>query len=662
MIRQLVLALILILGVPATALAQGSEAAPTELEIDIGLDGWFDRSQPVPISATVRSELLFAGTLVLENGRSVVEIEVEVPAGGEKSYEVLVSPTMADGPVTARLLAIGVEQPAVVTRVRPREATDSILVGTFDAALVQLPATTAVGEVPVIDVPVDDLSVGLDPLDYLVAGPSFTATAELVAWVSAGGQLVTTARGVDSLELGLEEPLADDVSRFRMGNGAVLVGDNLASEWTRLLAPTTRGLQSSEPWSQPDALLARAASSSVPNALTSSNILYWLALYAIVAGPVNMIVLRRLKRRELAWFTVPALGIFTLILLAAFGGLKPQSSQFASATLIWADPNGSQMHSVVVGASEAGTTHELRVGPGSIIYPGAAGDSVGGMTASADRRVVSAAELVFDFELAGYGTAVVLSPIPRLPKLSIDNSGELPELLIENDSPLTLTGYGVVSGQVVSVGNGELPAGSSATVSLRNDYFGTADQVVAEATQAWDDSRWFEVHRPLAAAAYQRAGEHYFFGFVEDFVVPVTIDGRLQEARGPAMVVVPLTAIDIGRADGRVIAVSPGGRVQGEHPWQWVEGEWAMLRFEVAGDRAIELVPSQNIAPGLAGIDAWDWGKSEYVEIAPGDLDRTRFVDDDGQVLLRIFQPGDEEFFGSQIYPNSYFLTWNRQA
>lgn len=287
MLRPFVLALVLVLGVSATALAQ-TESAPTEIEVEIGLDGWVERSQPVPISATIRSELLFAGTLVLENGRSVVDVEVEVPAAGEKSYEVLVSPTMADGPITARLLAVGVEEAIVVTRVRPREATDSVLVGTFHAPRVQLPETTPVAEVPVIEVPLDDLSVALDPLDYVVAGSALTATPELLAWVAGGGQLVTTTRDVDGLELGPEETVVHGVSRFRVGNGAVLVVDDLGSAWTDLLAPAARRLPTSESWSQPDALLARAASSSVDNALASANILYWLGAYAIVAGPVNL--------------------------------------------------------------------------------------------------------------------------------------------------------------------------------------------------------------------------------------------------------------------------------------------------------------------------------------------------------------------------------------
>lgn len=165
---------------------------------------------------------------------------------------------------------------------------------------------------------------------------------------------------------------------------------------------------------------------------------------------------------------------------------------------------------------------------------------MGGTAAAADRRVVSNAELVFEFELAGYGTAGVIGPILSLPNLSIDTTGLIPELLVENDSSLTFTGFGVISGQVASAGNGELRAGASATVSLQNDSFGTAEQVVAAALQQWNDTQWFDIFRPLATAAHEQAGEHYFFGFVEDFGVPVTIDGLPHEARGPAMVVMSL--------------------------------------------------------------------------------------------------------------------------
>lgn len=107
--------------------------------------------------------------------------------------------------------------------------------------------------------------------------------------------------------------------------------------------------------------------------------------------------------------------------------------------------------------------------------------------------------------------------------------------------------------------------------------------------------------------------------------------------------------------------MSEGARVQGEHPWQWVEGEWAMMRFEVAGDRAIELLENPDFGPTLLAVEGWDWEKSAYVEIAPGDLDR-RFVDEEGQVLLKIFPPAEEEFFGTPVYLNSFYLAWDRES
>lgn len=355
MLIRLLAGLILALGLSGPVSAQTSDPSFIDMEVSVGLQGWVDHNAPVPVAVTVRSDVLFSGILQLQSGRSTVEVGAEVPAGGEKTYELVVSPTMTAGLITFRLVPAGQDDAVATVRVQPKQSSDSVMVGTLEADGLVLPARTAIGEVPIVEVPLANLAVDLGPLDYLVLGASVVLTEDVLGWISQGGYLVVDSGSLDELNLGSGEEIAGSgITRFESGDGLILAADDLRdpdAPWTRSIQPIGTNFRVLDPWSQSEVQLLRAASSDVPTVFASPALLVGLAVYSIVVAPVNLLVLKRTNRRELAWITVPALGVVTVLAVVLIGALSPQSTQFAHATVLIGSRDGPELHSVVVAAT-----------------------------------------------------------------------------------------------------------------------------------------------------------------------------------------------------------------------------------------------------------------------------------------------------------------------
>jgi hypothetical protein len=136
-----------------------------------------------------------------------------------------------------------------------------------------------------------------------------------------GPYLITTS-SLRSGELLLHQDDLPILARQRNGRGNVYflaLDPNLAplldwdgSElvWAEVAAVTPR-LPSWAVGAQ-NSYAAGTAVSSLPELALPSTIqlFFFLFIYVIIVGPINYLVLRRMKRRELAWATIPALVIF----------------------------------------------------------------------------------------------------------------------------------------------------------------------------------------------------------------------------------------------------------------------------------------------------------------------------------------------------------------
>ena len=86
-----------------------------------------------------------------------------------------------------------------------------------------------------------------------------------------------------------------------------------AEQWAKILRPSPVEVAFRDTWQTPDQQLMSSATAATDQRVPE---LPWLLaaviLLAVVLGPVNMLVLKRLHRRELAWITIPAISLLAL--------------------------------------------------------------------------------------------------------------------------------------------------------------------------------------------------------------------------------------------------------------------------------------------------------------------------------------------------------------
>lgn len=110
-------------------------------------------------------------------------------------------------------------------------------------------------------------------------------------------------------------------------------------------------------------------SSGVPS---SVYICGWLVLYIVIVGPVNFLVLRRTKRRELAWLTIPATVIVFSVLAYAYGfvfrGQKPILNRIA-VIQAWEESEAAQVRALVGVYSPRRARYTLETSDGFSLFP-----------------------------------------------------------------------------------------------------------------------------------------------------------------------------------------------------------------------------------------------------------------------------------------------------
>jgi hypothetical protein len=122
-------------------------------------------------------------------------------------------------------------------------------------------------------------------------------------------------------------------------------------------------------WSQAGSAINRIPDLVLPNPLL---ICGFLGFYLIVVGPLNYMVLRFFKRRELAWFTIPAI-VCAFSIVAYLTGLLLLGGQAVlhqlSIVQVWHGASQARVEQVVGVFSPARTTYDLEFSPGFLARP-----------------------------------------------------------------------------------------------------------------------------------------------------------------------------------------------------------------------------------------------------------------------------------------------------
>src|SRR5918994_1044245 len=99
--RVVAFAVLATVFLPVDAAAAQQDSA--QLSATVGIEGWVAGDGPLTVRATIDADLLVVGVLRVSYGGAVTEIQVDVPAGGSKTYDILLRSAFRNGSVQVAL-------------------------------------------------------------------------------------------------------------------------------------------------------------------------------------------------------------------------------------------------------------------------------------------------------------------------------------------------------------------------------------------------------------------------------------------------------------------------------------------------------------------------------------------------------------------------------
>lgn len=674
----------------ATSLAQTTEPeGPIAMEATAGLANYVDGRGPVDLAVTISADVLFAGNLEVRQAASLILVSVEVPAGGEKTYNLVVPPPIGSTQARLRLFATGSDQPILSRSLQLRVAQAQALVAVMGPPEVLAAvdrATVRVTEADVIAAAVtaERLAIGLTPARYLVLSPATAIPPATLDWLRAGGRLVVDEEEVARLGLDLGAPLPDgDSVHYRVGLGSVIAVDDVSGldsiEWSQVIRPGPMELSPRDSWQSPDLQMMGAATNAGDQRVPR---LPWLlgavVLYALLIGPVNFLVLRRLGKRELAWVTIPALSVLALAAFWIAGRSQLETTLVNHATVVIGGESPVARSAVALAVGSAGRRSvavptEWRSYPTSV-------SSFGGELPAATIPGVLYEDGSYQFDLEQLGAVGIQGTWPatglRLPDLSASFEGQRLTVNVNNAGDLEFWAWGIVAQGRVAVAPEALTAGQQGSESVIPGNqgfteFGSVGDAVINARQLWDDTSIWQRLTPLGivAAFDLDTSDSYFFGFSDTLGIPVSLDGGDRVATGVALVVIP---VDAGAADGDGLTMVSHLIDPGDASWidfgpgyLQVYSSVVTVGWNVPSDVGAnpKLMVSNMFGEVPRELATFNWLTGQYDEIDAGqvvDLNRYRSVD--GEVLVRASAEDAEKedvFVEFTVSPYAFTLEWS---
>jgi hypothetical protein len=655
--------LLIVIQLPLSAAAQTG----VELEAVAGLGGYVAGDEPLEISVSVTSETLFSGQIVVNSSGAVIRVPVEIPAGSTKVYGVT-APPFSGQVARVRLYAEGVEKAVATTSIQLRLPGDDLVVGVAGLGgnvVEQLRRTrTQIGAVPVVPVVVTSTEVSLAPLGYLVADDLGAPEGDLLGWIEQGGRVVTGAADLGAAGTPLGEFQGGTL--FSVGRGEVLVVPGVADlgdRWASVLRPVPIGWTNADPWSTPERALAQAASNSGGNKAQSLPwLLAALAGYALLVGPVNLIVLKRINKRDLAWVTIPVISLVAVTAFWLAGRQRLEQTETTHASVVIDDGSNREQRSVVVLATGKAGSHVLEFEPSTRVYPTGLQFFDAGQGLSGVSGQVSGSEVTFDLPQLGFGAVQAIGSGPAVPSVRVVDD----KVEITNDSGLEFWAWGVGGAGRSPTASGEvLSPGETATTLLPSDQgffmgMNLGDQVV-QTLALWDDERAWQLFYPLGEVAGYLTAETdlFFYGYVENYPVSAGLDGQGTTVNGPAIVVVAVSGppAERGQSQARLLSAGLDGFIEGGGPgFQFVNSSEMFVSLTVPTDVTKDPVLRfrADFGPPPAQFQVWDWEAGEFVEVGVGEgIGRSRHLSPTGEIVIRAGSAGEADVEGEvEVDPN----------
>ena len=679
-------AVFVLVGLGAVAIPSASAQQTIEVQATAGLNGFVDPDEPTQLVVTVRSPSLFVGSVEVSVRNFQTAIPIEVPSDGLKEVVFDLPAPGSAANVLVRL--VDSEGDPVLdrdVRVPLDPGLDQILTGVLgsnqlEATLQQVRSEPLL--LPVTPVAIDGLEFDdrLSALDYIVAGSGSIVGSEasdragLARWLEEGGRLVSSAADADALGVAAVPRGAFGVAEMSaVGGGEMLVVADPESvgldSWPRLLRDVPQsvaGINGVEFQDQSQWNLISAASAGGGPALPQ---IPWLAFalvgYAVVVGPVNFLVLKRMGKPEWVWVTIPVLSMVTVGLFW-LNGPRGDKAAISHASVMMFDGEQSRAETGLVMVTGREGTHELVTPAGWSATPTA---TFGGSNVVGTATTPDGSSVEFDLQsLEAATVAATWAPEGAPLAATVEPDGNRFQVSVSNTSDWTFWAWGVASGFDASGRSADLAPGESADVTLR--LTGNADpweppmaRIALQGTFNVGVRDPWEIVYPLSnhlGSAFRDGLDGiYLFGFTDDVALEFEVDGVPVSGTGTSLVVVPLDATVL--ADG---AVATGELVYADGA-QWVEPSG--FSMFIGGANAVYLrfsapagVTSGTIEEGFNnGINnsfaVYDWDAGAFVELDARDaFSGASLFTPGGEMLVRL-TPG-EEF--TDVIPDTIRVEW----
>jgi hypothetical protein len=388
-----------------------------------------------------------------------------------------------------------------------------------------------------------------------------------------------------------------------------------------------------------------------------------MVAYVVLIGPVNFMVLKRMKRRELAWVTIPALATIALLGFWVSGRQRLDMNSARHATVVVAGEQPYRRSIFVLAAGKAGAY--------SVAVPSAeryaltdAFAALGGQVGTSSAGRLSADGV--DWQLSQLGVGAVETWQPATESIKVDPSldGDSPVLAVTNETGADIDHWGAVLGGEVYIAPGALASGESA--SLRADI-GTATwpgmsfgDAVVERRQIWDDTGW-QVISPMGYAAQGEflPSDSFVFGMSMSTPMEAIVNGRAQMVDGPTVWTTPFSTegFSSGQSMGRVVGVGDWRHIEASQGNLWLETDRIVSSYAVPTD-ATETKLGTAVNFGAIGeLEMWNWSTGAFDAVELGQVfDPASYRSAKGEVIVRIYAANN----GEPPYPQSVSVEWKR--
>ena len=420
----------------------------------------------------------------------------------------------------------------------------------------------------------------------------------------------------------------------------------------------------------------------------------WLLLYVVAIGPINFIVLRRIKRRELAWLTIPGLVLVFSLIAYFYGsfyrGGRPILNRMA-VVQAWDGSDKTNVHALVGLYSPGRSKYTLEADNGFMLSP-FTNDGNWQISQEGAKTVMSDVPV----EIGGMKVVSVEGSYPTLPlkqDLVISLSDQDPTLkgTVTNAGTIPLRDAIIVtSGGWKRLGN--FPSGSSHDVELSltpneagPEFYSLTSEDILDlgypAPQENEDSTrraaWLQAL--LNQSYYMNDGNWgtYLIGWLDNPVIPVSVRGQPFETMDTTLYIARLTPSI--RYKSTTLKLTPGlfaweSSYEGASPYfsSDVPAGGYTLRFQPAISIPFHSVQqlnlnmnngsNSNITPDKVSASLWDFRASQWVKIEALQwgwnpiTEPTHYMGPGGEIRLKIDPPTNDYV---EISPSDFTVLVN---